>query len=64
MLFGKTVITFAYELGLRRFSDENSSTKNFARDEDCNGNFAEFRFAKFGKEDRDFGDLCLDVGSD
>ena len=28
------------------------------------GNFAEFRFAKFGQEDRVFGDLILDVGSD
>ena len=29
-----------------------------------NGSFAEFRFAKFGQEDRVFGDLSLDVGSD
>ena len=30
MLFGKTAITFAYELGLRRFLYKNSSTENFA----------------------------------
>jgi len=56
MLFGKTTITFAYELGLRRFLYENSSTENFA--------LAEFRFAKFNQEDRVFGDLSLDIGSD
>jgi len=28
------------------------------------GNLVEFRFAKFGQEDRVFGDLSLDVGSD
>ena len=28
------------------------------------GSFNEFRFAKFGQEDRVFGDLSLDVGSD
>ena len=28
------------------------------------GNFSEFRFAKFGQEDRVFGDLNLEVGSD
>ena len=64
MLFGKTTITFAYELRLRRFLYENSSTENFACDADSMGSFAEFRFAKFGQEDRVFGDLSLDVGSD
>ena len=28
------------------------------------GSFAKFRFAKFGQQDRIFGDLSLDVGSD
>ena len=64
MLFGKTAITFAYELGLRRFLYENSSTENFAHDETATGSFAEFRFAKFGQQDQFFGDLSLDVGSD
>ena len=64
MLFGKTAITFAYELGLRRFLYENSSTENFARNADCHCSFAEFRFVKFGQENRVFGDLTLDVGSD
>ena len=29
-----------------------------------NGSFSKFRFVKFGQEDRVFGDLNLDVGSD
>ena len=28
------------------------------------GSFSEFRFVKFGQEDRFFGDLSLDVESD
>ena len=30
----------------------------------ANCSFDEFRFAKFGQEDRGFGDLSLDIGSD
>ena len=30
----------------------------------ANDSFTELRFAKFGQEDRVFGDLSLDVGSD
>jgi hypothetical protein len=63
MLFGKTVITFAYELGLRRFLYENSSTENSRPGDDFPWQFAKFRFAKFGQEDRVFSILSLDVGS-
>jgi hypothetical protein len=32
MLFGKTAITFAYELGLRRILYKSSSTENFTHE--------------------------------
>ena len=70
MLFGKTAITFAYELGLRRFLYKNSSTENFTlvaiftAITTTSGGFAEFRFVKFGSEDRVFCDSSLDVVND
>ena len=64
MLFGKTVITFAYELGLRRFSYENSSTENFARDADCQVQFRRIYICEIRPGRSSFGYLSLDVGSD
>jgi hypothetical protein len=39
MLFGKTAITFAYELGLSRILYENSSTENFTHEILYHGRF-------------------------
>ena len=62
VFYRKIVITFAYELGLRRFLYENSSTENFTCGADSIGSFAKYRFAKFGSKDRVFGVLSSDVG--
>jgi hypothetical protein len=61
MLFGKTAITFAYELGLRRILYENSSTENFTHEIYCRGIFAEIRFPKNGLEYGVLGVRSLDV---
>jgi len=63
MLFGKTAITFAYELGSGRFLYENSSTKFLHMMATATGSFAEFRFTNFGLKDRVFRIPSLDVGS-
>jgi len=62
VLFGKTTITFAYDLGLRQTLNENCREKNFTSDSHPFGGFAEIRFAKNGREDGVFGVLRLDVG--
>ena len=62
VLFGKTAVTFAYDLGLRRFLNENCRENFFTSDSHPFGGFAEFRFAKNGREDGVFGVLGLDIG--
>jgi len=62
VLFGKTAITFAYDLGLRRILYENCREKIFTSDSHPLCGFAEIRFAKKGQEDGVFGVLRLDVG--
>ena len=63
VLFGKTTITFAYFLGLRRTLNENCREKNFTSDFfTAHRGFAEIRFVKNVREDGVFGVLRLDVG--
>ena len=62
VLFGKTAITFAYDLGLRRTLNENCREKILHPILTALGGFAEIRFAKNGREDGVFGVLRLDVG--
>ena len=62
MLFGKTAITFAYELGLRRILYRFVSKKKLDLFQNSNGVFAKFRFVKFVPEDRVSGILSSDIG--
>jgi hypothetical protein len=62
VLFGKTAITFAYDLGLRRTLNENCREKNFTSDSPHFVGFGKFRFAKNGQENSVFGGLSLDIG--
>ena len=62
VLFGKTAITFAYDLGLRRILYENCREKILHLILTGFASFAEIRFAKKGQEDGVFGVLRLDVG--
>jgi hypothetical protein len=62
VLFGKTAITFAYDLRLRRILYENRSTENFEGRENASGDVAEFRFAKNGPKNDVLDVLSLDVG--
>jgi hypothetical protein len=61
MLFGKTAITFAYELGLRQILYENSSIENFTHEIQPFGVFSEIRFPKNVLEDGVSGAQSLDV---
>ena len=62
MFYSKIVITFAYELGLRRILYRFVSTEKVRIGSEQNFVFAKFRFTKFGPEDRVFGILSSDVG--
>ena len=62
VLFGKTAITFAYDLGLRRILYENCREIFFTSNSHRLVGFAEIRFAKNSREDGVFGVLRLDVG--
>ena len=62
VLFGKTAITFAYDLGLRRILYENCR-ENFLHPILIGfAGFAKIRFAKNGREAGVFGVLRLDIG--
>jgi hypothetical protein len=61
MLFGKTAITFAYELELRRILYENSSTKNFTHEIQHFGVFTKIRFPKISLENAVSGIRSLAV---
>ena len=61
VLFGKTAITFAYDLGLRRILYENCREFFLHPILTCLAGFAEIRFVKNGWEDGVFGVLRLDV---
>ena len=62
VLFGKTAITFAYDLGLRRTLNENCREIFLHPILTPFSGFAEIRFAKNGREDGVFGVLRLDIG--
>ena len=62
VLFDKTAITFAYDLGLRWTPNENCREKKLHPILTPFGGFAEIRFEKNGREDGVFGVLRLDVG--
>ena len=61
MFYCKTVITFAYELGLRRILYRFLSTEKLDLVQTSNAAFTKFKFAKFGPEDRVFDVLSSDV---
>ena len=62
VFYSKTVITFAYELGLRRILYQFVSTEKVRIGSEQYFVFAIFRFVKFVPEDRVFGDLSSNVG--
>ena len=62
MFYSKTVITFAYERGLRRILYQFVSTEKLDLVLNRMAVFAKFRFVKFGPEDRVFGDLISNIG--
>ena len=55
-------MTFAYKLGLRRILYRFVSIEKVRLVSNKMVVFAKFRFAKFGLEDRVFGDLSSDIG--
>ena len=63
MFYSKTVITFAYELGLGKLYIDLYLHKKLDLVQNSASIFAKFRFAKFGLEDRVFGVLSSDVGT-
>ena len=62
VFYRKIVITFAYELRLRRILYQFVSIGKLDLVFNSIAIFAKFRFAKCGLEDRVFGDLSSDVG--
>ena len=61
VFYSKTIITFAYELGLGELYIDLYLQKKLDLVQNSTVVSAKFRFAKFGPEDRVFGILSSDV---